>query len=117
MCLQIVEFVLLMSLIRYVARVLSCYLPSKSGTNIATLDKLGNIVVETLCFLLMFPCLSTLKNIVIESILFSEEAKIFEQSFTIRAGYHFLQKCFLVCPHRETGQIIDGKQCFIFLDE
>ena len=53
-----------------VCRVLSCLLLSKSGTNIATLGKLGNIVVETLCFLLMFPCLSTLKNIVIESILF-----------------------------------------------
>ena len=51
--------------------------------NFKALGKLGNIVAETLCFLSMFPCLPTWGNIVEQTKLASEEAKMFVKKLKI----------------------------------
>ena len=68
------------------------------------MGKLGN-VVETLCFLSMFPCLLTSENIVAETKFASQEAKMFPSKFrnifVAETMFPSLPTCFQMFQTRE----------------
>ena len=70
------------------------------------LGKLGNIVAETLCFLSMFSCLPTLKNIVEETKFVSKEVEMFPKKFrsifVAKTMFPSLPTSFQVFPAEET---------------
>ena len=81
------------------------------------LGKLGKIVAET-CFLTMFHCLPTSGNIVAETKLATQDAKIFAKKFrnvfVAQTMFPSLLACFQMFPARETLFSRSGKykKCF-----
>ena len=81
--------------------------------------ELENIVAETLCFLSMFPCLPTSRNIVADTKFTFHEAKMFPNKFrnifVVETMFPSLPTRFQMCPTLETlfFRLVMLKHCFM----